>query len=218
VARDLASAGRRSRNACPSLGLGLVALGFALPVTSAYHLGYPDFQGPKLAQANLGNAIATLPTLLSGNPLASPLAHALLHIAAVVHDPQSELFLPPHGVASARRGKSEVTERAVIEFPLHDTWRVCQPPGHERHAFDFVPMADDDGYFSRPWRAYLLGAGPASAWHGWAQPVFAPFDGTVVAACDGSPDRGTVNLVRDVRYPFSLLFASDRRRHSGLRG
>ena len=76
--------------------LNLVAVGAVLLVTSAYHAGYPDFRGPKLAQANLGNVIASLPTLLSGNPIASPIAHAILHIAAVAHNPQSDLFLPPH--------------------------------------------------------------------------------------------------------------------------
>jgi hypothetical protein len=37
-----------------------------------------------------------MPTLLSLNPLASPIAHAMLHVAAVTHDPRSDLFLPPH--------------------------------------------------------------------------------------------------------------------------
>jgi hypothetical protein len=83
-------------------GVNLLALGLALVVTSAYHLGYRDFRGPKLVHAIIGNAIATFPTLLSANPMASPLTHAILHIAAVVHDPQSDLFLPPHPLESAR--------------------------------------------------------------------------------------------------------------------
>jgi hypothetical protein len=61
--------------------------------------GYREFRGPKLAQANVGNAIASLPTLVARNPLASPLAHAILHIAAVAHNPRSNLFLPPHTAA-----------------------------------------------------------------------------------------------------------------------
>jgi hypothetical protein len=93
---ESASTSRRMR-------IGMVALAGSLIVTSSYHLGYRDFRGAKLAQANLGNAIATLPTLLARNPVASPLAHAILHIAAVAHDPRSELFLPPHGRASAER-------------------------------------------------------------------------------------------------------------------
>lgn len=91
--------GGESGSAMRQVGIGVVALAGSLIVTSSYHLGYRDFRGAKLAQANLGNAIATLPTLLSGNPVASPLAHAILHVAAVTHDPRSELFLPPHGPA-----------------------------------------------------------------------------------------------------------------------
>lgn len=87
------------------VAITLLALGSVLLVTSAYHAGYRDFRGPKLAQANLGNAIASLPTLLSLNPLASPIAHALLHIAAVTHNPQSDLFLPPHDPAPPRAGR-----------------------------------------------------------------------------------------------------------------
>jgi hypothetical protein len=89
-----------SRSAMGQVGIGLVALVASLVVTSAYHVGYRDFRGAKLAQANLGNAIATLPTLLARNPMASPLAHAILHVTAVAHDPRSELFLPPHSRAS----------------------------------------------------------------------------------------------------------------------
>jgi hypothetical protein len=185
------------------VGLGLLALAFALLVTSAYHLGYPDFRGPKLAQANLGNAIATLPTLLAANPVASPLAHAILHVAAVVHDPQSDLFLPPHegpAVRDAARAGHAITP-IDIDLPLRGTWRVFQPPGHVRHAYDFVAVGDNERYVSRPWLAYLVGAGPAAAWHGWEQPVYSPFDGLVVAASDGGPDREDVNLIRDGLRP-----------------
>jgi hypothetical protein len=46
-----------------------------------------------------------------------------------------------------------------------------QPPGHAGHAYDFVAVGDDGRYLSHPWLAYLVGAGPAAAWHGWEQPV-----------------------------------------------
>lgn len=135
-------------------GVNLLALGLALVVTSAYHLGYRDFRGPKLVQAIIGNAIATLPTLLSANPMASPLAHAILHIAALAHNPQSDLFLPPHALESARGEQSDETiggsEGPLIEFPLRGVWRIFQPPGHGRHAFDFVAVGNEGGYSSKP--------------------------------------------------------------------
>jgi hypothetical protein len=89
--------GGESSTPTKQAAIGALAFAGGLGMTSAYHLGYPEFRGPKLIQANVGNAIAALPTLLSRNPLASPLAHAILHVTAVVHNPHSDLFLPPHG-------------------------------------------------------------------------------------------------------------------------
>jgi hypothetical protein len=173
------------------VGISGLALALALVVTSAYHLGYPDFRGPKLLQASIGNAIATVPTLLSRNPLASPLAHVILHVTAVIHNPQSELFLPPHELRSVRPGGVEETVEtapmAVVDFPLRGTWRVFRPPGHAPHAFDFVGATADGRYVSRSLVAYVLLAGPTTDWVGWSQPVHAPLDGTVVAASDGWP-------------------------------
>lgn len=200
------------------VGLSLLALGCALGVTSAYHLGYPDFRGPKVGKANLGNAIATLPTLLAASPVASPLAHAILHVAAVVHDPQSDLFLPPHELPSIREARraGHATTLVDIDFPLRGTWRVVQPPGHPREAYDFVGIRDDGWYFSGSWARYLLWTGPASGWSGWSQPVYAPIDGTVVAARDEWPDRRTVNLLHDgLRF---LLSQDPRREHPAARG
>jgi hypothetical protein len=190
------------------VGISGLALALALVVTSAYHLGYADFRGPKLLQANIGNAIATVPTLLSRNPLASPLAHAILHVTAVMHNPQSDLFLPPHELRSVRsagiEGTVETTSMAVVDFPLRGTWRVFQPPGHAPYAFDFVGATEDGRYVSRSLAAYIFLAGPTAHWVGWSQPVHAPLDGTVVAASDGWPDRDTVNLIRDVLRPFLI--------------
>lgn len=182
------------------VAIGLLALGSALLVTSAYHAGYRDFRGPKLAQANLGNAIASLPTLLSLNPLASPITHAILHVAAVVHNPQSDLFLPPHaaaahqGVVSAEL--ASVMAMPVVDFPLRGTWKVFQPPGHNHHAFDFVAVDHRGEYSSQGWRAYLL-SGSAADWYGWSAPVYAPFEGTIVAASDHWPDRTRITLAVD---------------------
>jgi hypothetical protein len=102
-------------------GISGLALGLALVVTSGYHLGYSDFRGPKLLQANIGNAIATLPTLLSRNPLASSLAHVILHVTAVIHAPQSDLFLPPHERRPVRPAEIEPIgepSMGLIDFPL----------------------------------------------------------------------------------------------------
>lgn len=66
-------------------------------VTTVYHLGYGDFRSSKILQPNIGSAIAATATLAAGNPIASPIAHVFLHVAAVIHTPDTDLFLPPHG-------------------------------------------------------------------------------------------------------------------------
>jgi hypothetical protein len=74
----------------------LLAWILILFMTTAYHLGYSDFRSVKVIQANIGNTIMSIPTFLSANPIATPITHAAMHIASVIHSPKTKLFLPPH--------------------------------------------------------------------------------------------------------------------------
>jgi hypothetical protein len=74
-------------------GLAWIAI---LLVTTTYHLGYRDFRSPRILQPNIGSSIGAVPTILSGNPVASALSHVFLHVTAVIHSPETDLFLPPH--------------------------------------------------------------------------------------------------------------------------
>ena len=78
------------------IAFGLLAWLFILVLTTAYHLGYSDFRSKKIIQPNIGNTIISVPTLISANPIGSPITHAIMHIAAVIHSPKTDLFLPPH--------------------------------------------------------------------------------------------------------------------------
>lgn len=78
------------------MAFSFVAWLFILVVTTAYHLGYSDFRSRKIVQPNIGNTIISLPTLISTNPVGAPITHAIMHIAAIIHCPKTELFLPPH--------------------------------------------------------------------------------------------------------------------------
>lgn len=40
------------------------------------------------------------PTLVTAKPIASPLGQVFLHVTAVVHSPETDLFLPPHRATS----------------------------------------------------------------------------------------------------------------------
>jgi hypothetical protein len=78
------------------IAFGFLAWFFILVLTTVYHLGYSDFRSRKIIGPNIGNTIISVPTLVSGNPIGSPIVHAVMHITAIIHSPKTELFLPPH--------------------------------------------------------------------------------------------------------------------------
>ena len=86
---EISTLGRRIR-------AGILAWISILLITTVYHLGYADFRSEKIVQPNVGSTIMSIPTLVSANPIASVVSHVFLHVAAVVHTPHTELFLPPH--------------------------------------------------------------------------------------------------------------------------
>lgn len=86
----------KDRSLIEKIGFTLLAWVFTLIITTAYHAGYEDFRSKKLIQPNIGNTIMSLPTFISGSPIAAPITHAGMHISAVLHSPETDLFLPPH--------------------------------------------------------------------------------------------------------------------------
>lgn len=73
--------------------LGLLS---SIVVTTAYHLGYPEFRGRKVIWPNIGNGVLSLAYLLTMNPLAAILPHIAMHIAAIMHGPKTTMQVPPH--------------------------------------------------------------------------------------------------------------------------
>jgi hypothetical protein len=78
------------------IAIGLAALAASMAMTATYHLGYSDFRSAKLRQPVAGDVVWSAPTLLSLNPIGAPIAHAGLHVSAVLHSYKTDLFLPPH--------------------------------------------------------------------------------------------------------------------------
>lgn len=76
--------------------IGLAALAASLAMTAAYHLGYSDFRSEKVRKPVAGDVLWSVPTLLTLNPVGAPVAHMGLHVTAVLHDYETNLFLPPH--------------------------------------------------------------------------------------------------------------------------
>ena len=81
--------------------LGKICLGFigllaSFFVTTAYHLGYPEFRGKKVLWPNIGNGVLSLAYILTMNPLAAILPHMAMHVAAMIHGKETTGQVPPH--------------------------------------------------------------------------------------------------------------------------
>lgn len=79
-----------------TLVVGAVALLASLAMTAVYHAGYSDFRSSKVAKPVAGDVVSSIPTLLTLNPIGAPIAHAGMHVSAVLHSYETETFLPPH--------------------------------------------------------------------------------------------------------------------------
>lgn len=87
---------RLRRRAGGLFAVGAVAMVASLAMTAVYHAGYSDFRSEKLRKPVTGDLVWSVPTLATLNPVGAPMAHVGLHIGAVVHNYDTDLFLPPH--------------------------------------------------------------------------------------------------------------------------
>jgi len=88
--------GRLRHGAGGLVAVGAVAMVASLAMTAVYHAGYSDFRSEKLRKPVTGDLVWSMPTLATLNPVGAPMAHVGLHVGAVVHNYDTELFLPPH--------------------------------------------------------------------------------------------------------------------------
>jgi hypothetical protein len=77
------------------IATGAVAMVASLAMTAVYHAGYSDFRGSKLRKPVTGDLVWSVPTLATLNPVGAPIAHVGVHVSAIVHDYDTDLFLPP---------------------------------------------------------------------------------------------------------------------------
>ena len=83
------------------LAVGVLALLASLWVTFAYHWGYPEYRGKQVMAPLIGNGIMSLGYLLTINPISAVGSHIAMHIAGVLHGPESTMQLPPHQASLA---------------------------------------------------------------------------------------------------------------------
>ena len=78
------------------VAVGAVALLASLLMTAVYHAGYSDFRSAKLRKPVAGDLVWSVPTLATLNPVGAPIAHAAMHVTAVIHSYDTNTYLPPH--------------------------------------------------------------------------------------------------------------------------
>jgi hypothetical protein len=92
-----AFAGSRLRASLPGrLLVGATALAASVAMAAVYHAGYAEFRSGKVAKPVAGDVAWSLPTLVTLNPIGAPIAHVGLHVSAVLHSYETDVFLPPH--------------------------------------------------------------------------------------------------------------------------
>ena len=78
------------------IAIGILALVASSLVTTAYHLGYPEFRGKQVIWPNVGNGVLTIAYILTLNTLAAILPHMAMHVAAMIHGKDTTGQVPPH--------------------------------------------------------------------------------------------------------------------------
>lgn len=110
---------------------------------------------------------------------------------------------------------SELEHAVVVDFPLRGEWVAFNSPGDripshgtdmlgQRYAYDFVRVDRRKGWRIHPsgvLRGNLFGF-PVRETYGWGQPVHMPFDGEVVEAADGYPERRRIVPIREIALVF----------------
>jgi hypothetical protein len=71
------------------------SLALVMTITAVYHLGYSQYRQDGVRAPETGNAIISVPMLLSANPIGSIVDHMAMHIAAVAHTYETDVRLPP---------------------------------------------------------------------------------------------------------------------------
>ncbi|HEX4930273.1 MAG TPA: serine hydrolase domain-containing protein, partial [Gaiellaceae bacterium] len=99
------------------VAVGSLALGVSLLFTAVYHLGYSDFRGEKLRKPLAGDVVWSVPTLATLSPLGAPIAHAGLHVSAVVHSYDTDTFLPPHRASARNRPDLQAMLDELVDGP-----------------------------------------------------------------------------------------------------
>jgi hypothetical protein len=104
----------------------------------------------------------------------------------------------------------ELDDPVVVELPLRGEWSIERSPADripshgtdlfgQRYAYDLVRIDHRRGLHVHPAGTlrWLLLGGRTRDCYGWGQPVHAAFDGMIVQALDGVPERRWLHVARE---------------------
>ena len=96
--------GRQLRGARRVTAFVVLSLVLTVGITATYHWGYGQYRdhgvGSKgIGGPEIGNTVMSLPTVATVNPLGSVIAHVAMHVGAVSHAYETDVFLPPQAAA-----------------------------------------------------------------------------------------------------------------------
>jgi len=120
----------------------------------------------------------------------------------------------------------------VVDFPLRgEGWVAVNSPADripshgtdmlgQRFAYDFIKTDERSGRHYHPagWLRTLVLGVPTRECYAWGAPVHSPFDGVVVRAVDGQPERGRVHPVREAFLAMRNAFTYRPERLSQILG
>jgi murein DD-endopeptidase MepM/ murein hydrolase activator NlpD len=120
----------------------------------------------------------------------------------------------------------------TVDFPLRGEWVAYHTPAErvpshgtddlgQRFAFDFLRIdSEHPGWkvCQRPMWRYIVFGAPLSDFYGWGEPIHAPFNGKIIAALDGWPERGYLHILREVGIVLKNELMVDVKRLEALRG
>jgi len=100
----------------------------------------------------------------------------------------------------------------VVDFPLRGKWVAASTPAEripshgtdflgQRYAYDFLRIEESKRgfkFFRGSMLRYLLVGVRLSDCYGWSESIHAPFDGTIVTAVDGWPERKRLHFLTEI--------------------
>jgi len=105
--------------------------------------------------------------------------------------------------------RSIIDNALIIEFPLRGEWLAVNTPAKripshgtdmagQRYAYDFLMVDSGKRHFKGNIFKYLFWRIPIKNCYCWGKEIYAPCDGTIIAAKDGLKERPYLNFFKDI--------------------